>query len=292
MLKSTGYFVAEILISLLLCASISLLLLKQQWQLSKFTGDLEMRLEILNDAENTYERNIRGFSLSEVLIGLLLASLILTGLIKQYAQVYRQDSILNTKLEQNSDLQLVGELFRNSMRGAGFTPCGYLDDLHKDLNVDLSAVKIFPNAIEIIRMSEGYYEFYNNADALRFLNNATKLKQFMVTDCYHVEVLTNNLSALHWSTGLSFIATNYIPPIYIGEYINEKFWLKDAQSLYYKFKHSEKISDYIKSMEASWLDNNLMQVKLILLNDSVTTMLVRVRNRGSGQSLALIGASE
>jgi type II secretory pathway component PulJ len=279
MLKSTGYFLAEILISLLLCASIALLLLKQQWQLSKYICDIETRLQILNNSENKYERSLQGFSLSEVLICLLLASLVLTGLIKQYAQVYRQDSILNSRLEQTSDLQLVGELLRNSLRRAGFTPCGNLDDLQNESNSELSAVKFISNSIEIAHMSENYFEFSSKVDALQFLNKKTKLQQFMITDCFHAVVVTNDKSSLGWNAVLNFIESNFIQPIYIGEYVNERFWIKDGKNFYYKFKHSEKLSDYIKSMETSWLENNIVQVKFILMDESVQKILVKVRNK-------------
>jgi len=217
--------------------------------------------------------------LSEVLICLLLASLILTGLIKQYAQVYRQDSILNSRLEQTSDLQLVGELLRNSLRGAGFTPCGNLDDLQNEFNSELSAVKFIPNSIEIARMNENYFEFSTKVDALQFLNKKIKLQQFMITDCFHAVVVTNDSSSLGWNAVLNFIESNFIQPIYIGEYVNERFWIKDAKNFYYKFKHSEKLSDYIKSMETSWLENNFVQVKFILMDKSVQKILVKVRNK-------------
>lgn len=282
MLKSTGYFIAEILISLFLCASISLLLLKQQWQISRFTGDIETHLETLSNSENKYEQSIRGFSLSEILICLLLASLLLTGLIKQYAQVYRQDNILNARLEQNADLQLVSELLRNSLRVAGFTPCGNLNNLRKDLNQELSAIQIFQNGVEIIRMSEHYSEFANKVDALQFLNKTIKSKHLMITDCYHAAVISNIHDSLDWNIGLNFIVNNYIPPIYIGTYINEKFWIKDAKYLYYKFKNSEKISDYINGLEVGWLDDNLIKVNLMLLDDKITKLLVMLRNKEKG----------
>ncbi len=275
MLKSTGYFIAEILISLFLCASISLLLLKQQWHLSQLVGHIQTRLHKLNDLENKYERNLRGFSLSEMLICILLASLLLAGLTQQYSQVYRQNSILTTNLEQNLDLQLVSELLRNSLHGAGFTPCGNLDNLHKMLDIDLSAVVIVDNSIATSRMNSDYYEFSNVADVTRFLDKSIKHRQYLITDCYNAALINNDSKNENWH----YIENNYVSPIYIGEYIQEVFWIKDLKNLYYKFKHSEKLTEYVKSLHADWLDENYLQIKLTLANNNVQNLLVRIRER-------------
>lgn len=260
MFKSTGYFLAEILISLFLCASISLLLLKQQWQLSRFVAQIDARLQYLNFSENSYENDFSGLILSEMLVCILLASLMLNGLVQQYIQVDRQNKILTTTLEQSLDVAFVSELFKNSIRSAGFTPCGNLDGLQQKINSNLSSLKIQKNSIAVTRMNDSFHEFGDIKDAILFLQKWSLSKKFLVADCYHVELFANDFD---------YIINNYLPPIYVGEYINEVFWIKDFKYLYYKFKHSEKISEYIKSIEANWLGKNFIEVKLVLINNRV-----------------------
>lgn len=275
MIKSTGYFLAEILISLFLCASISLLLLKQQWQSAKYISDIKMRLHNINCVENKYERNFPGFFLSEILVCILLSSLIITGLMQQYSQIHRQNKILNLQIQENLDLQLVNLLLKNSIHSAGFTPCGNLDFLKKDLNINLASVKFFENSIKISRMHEDYDEFSHTNDAIQFLDKFVKNRQYLVADCYHIVLIANDNKDI----GIHYITNNFIPPIYIGEYINEEFWVKNFKSLYYRFKHSERLTENIKSIQSSWLDIGFMQVDLILMNNTVQKLLVRIREK-------------
>lgn len=279
--KSTGYAVAEILISLILGASISLLLLNQQLQLSKFAGQIQERLFNLNSLENKYEQRLSGFSLSEILICLLLASLILTGLMQQYTQVYRQNSILNSRLEQSLDLQLVSELLRNTIRNAGYTPCGNIDSLQKITNVNLPAITISNNTIAITHMSGNYSEFKHFPIFLEILAKikSIKSKRLLITDCYHVDIFEKNSSENIIQNKLGFLEKIYSPPIYVGEYIQEKFGVTEGGSLYYKLNHAEKLADYVQTLNASILDNNYLQLKLTLVNGMHYQLLTRIRSR-------------
>ena len=56
------------------------------------------------------------------------------------------------------------------------------------------------------------------------------------------------------------------------------FFVKAEKYLYYKFKHSEKISDLIKKIEAKVVGDHYVRVKLILLTNDSLSFLVKVRN--------------
>ena len=216
-----------------------------------------------------------GFSLIEIMFCIFFGSLIILDLMQQYSNVYRQNKILEKRLLQSLDLQLVSELIRNSLREAGFTPCGNLDKLEKVGDSDLETIQISTNAIEITRMGSDYHEFSSINDAMQFLDKFSPNKKYLLTDCYHVALFENDFK----DKGFEYIQNNYVSPIYVGEFIHEKYWIKELNSLYYKFKHSERVTDNIKGILANLLDDDYVQVKLILMNDSVYELLVRIRSR-------------
>ncbi|WP_019218206.1 PulJ/GspJ family protein, partial [Legionella tunisiensis] len=65
----------------------------------------------------------RGFGLTEVIITVFLASLIIIVLLQHYLNCKRFYLDAEITLEREFELQLVSDLIRDSVRRAGFTPC-------------------------------------------------------------------------------------------------------------------------------------------------------------------------
>lgn len=162
MTRNRGFSLTEVLVSLLLITSISLALLKQQWQVSQLMRHVLKRFETLTQFDNnqevhvtesvivsaslissyeqsskllvkdaetmtetyvTHRKHQHGFGLIELCISLLLVSCIMSGLMQHYLQVKRQYQLTQTTIEEAVELQSVGEWIRMSVRKAGFTPC-------------------------------------------------------------------------------------------------------------------------------------------------------------------------
>lgn len=70
-----------------------------------------------------------GFSLSEMLISLFLASIITITLTQFYIRSKPQYLKAQERLEINFDLLWIGDLLRDSIRKAGFTPCVSVEKL-------------------------------------------------------------------------------------------------------------------------------------------------------------------
>lgn len=264
--KNTGFIFVEILLSLLLAASISLLLVKQQWQNNQFARQIQSRLVNLNQLVNQSEIQSRGFSLSEILIGLLLAGILSAGLLQQYLQVYRQDRIIRSQIDASLDLELMSDLLRSRLRSAGFTPCGNISSLRRT-DKNLQALRVIPGGIEISRMGENYLQVARVEDGgkLAFANKGTEL---LIADCYNTEIYRRGYA----------LQNNYVPPVYIGELIREQFFL-NGNDIFYKLKHAEKLINGVGKFSVTAVSNNLIRAEISLLGGRAHTVLARMRSR-------------
>lgn len=280
MQKSRGFILAEIIISLLLVASIALLLVKQQWQNTQFVRQIQLRLEDFNKSVNKYELEKSGFALSEILISLLLVGILFSGLLQQYLQVYRQDIFLTKKIARHFDLQYLIALLRSSLRNAGFTPCANLNSLS---TVDLQAFKQLPAGFAVTRMSENYKSFnvLNHTMTLPIAfrnNNSNKL---LIADCLHAELLDFTVV----KKGLKTVSIKlnssptfrYIAPIYIGELLNESFYLKGTD-IYFKDYRASKLISGVQRF-ASIAAEDLVQVDISLQGLQMQSLLTRIRSK-------------
>jgi len=98
-----------------------------------------------------------GIGLSEVIISLFLASLILTLLTQLYLSNKRQYSEAQKLLETNFDLQWVSDLMSDSIRRAGFTPCLGIDQLktidRRNNDKTLLGLKIEQSPLQLIQVN-------------------------------------------------------------------------------------------------------------------------------------------
>ncbi|MDF1757135.1 MAG: prepilin-type N-terminal cleavage/methylation domain-containing protein [Legionellaceae bacterium] len=288
--KNHGFSLAEVLVSLFLVASISLLLLKQQWQTSQLVQKVITRLATVTQLDNNFELKQRGFSLVELLISLLLANLLIGGLVQQYIQVKRQVIISQNNLEQAVDLQLAYDLIRRSIQKAGATPCLTISNLDtfdtRTNKANLQALLVGENSLHINRMSD---EFTINKEStsqrkLKIPSNIKKNRStpLLIADCYHAEV--HNIYYEGFNVELNSLHFNYQVPIYVGEWIEESYFIKNSRqgikSLNYRFRDTNELTPLIKSMSLSSKYNQGYTVVTLLLglkDNSTHELIARVR---------------
>lgn len=207
-----------------------------------------------------------GFSLLSVLISMLLSSLIIILLTREYLTVKQHQQRIQQSIDDALDMQHVAGVIRSSILQAGFTPCLGINHLEaidaRNAKQPLIAIYTAPvtGALHINRMSSQF-------EVVTKLLSSTQLsvsplfgikpdKPIMVADCYHAEVHNvaqvvthSNEQILTLQNPLLF---NYEMPVYIGEWINEVFFIhkgaRGALSLYYKGAHTDELSSTIKAM--------------------------------------------
>lgn len=208
----------------------------------------------------------KGVGLVEIMISGLLASLLIAVLVQQYLSAKQQYSHLQNLLEQDLELQMINDLLRNSVRRAGFTPCAGLSSLksfdQRNGRTGLAAIKSKAskvNSLELNRMSEyfthakfiGQNQLWLSPD-LQF----EAQQALLIADCYHAEV-QQVLSVKKTSKGTILTLSHnrvfdYVEPIYLGEWIEESFFIQKNQqgvsTLFYHQKQNEELSKQIKGM--------------------------------------------
>ena len=226
----------------------------------------------------------QGLSLIELLISLLLASLIMTLLLKQYLSSKHQYLDAQARLMAAYDWQLAADLLRNSARQAGFSPCLGIDWLKtRDGRTGADKISVIAtnhgahSALFIARMSEKFSSVLQVLDARHLLvepAGAWKVNQVvLLADCVHAEIETVSYVR---RVGKQFELTlnkplhfSYSHPIYVGEWLEERFFVqkngRGKLALFYQSHHSEELSDKIKAFSSRLIRGHqarLLQIHL------------------------------
>lgn len=219
-----------------------------------------------------------GLSLTEIMISLLLSCLLMSLLIKQYLvskQQYHQSQLV---LEADYELQLVSEALRDSIRSAGFAPCLgithlIIKDRRSTSSTPLNALSVSnDNHLTISRMSHEFSEVQSFDVSHLLLDTPLALPHgapLIIADCFHAEI---QMPSHFYSTAQGMmlvldkpLAFDYVAPIYVGEWIEEHFFIA-KQALYYANRHPEALSSLIKSMTVQ-KTGLLVRITLGLVND-------------------------
>lgn len=219
----------------------------------------------------------RGFGLTEVMISLLLASLIIIILLQHYLNCKKFYLDAQILLEREFELQLVSDLIRDSVRRAGFTPCVNINRLQsidrRNNRTHLLAIErdVGKNrALHLNRMSEYFTPVLQVINPSRLLIPAgqayTTKHPVLLADCYHAEVqqilsLRPTLKGVEMIFSHPFIF-HYVEPIYVGEWIEEAFFIQQNRqkkwAFFYRYKHAEELTSVINKLTA---DINFSQEK-------------------------------
>ncbi len=210
----------------------------------------------------------QGIGLSELLLALFLASLMMTALMRQYLSMKQHYHHIQTELEESIELTLVTELLRDSIRKAGFTPCLGIEKLTTvDNRNDTKALIAIETGVEkqsllhINRMSEHFDTVLQPISPTELLitdrEPLNRYQSLLIADCYHAEVQTIS-HVRHTAEGrvvalskpLVFV---YQPPIYTGKWLEETYSILHHQSngsLFYRLQHNEELTPAIHALSA------------------------------------------
>jgi hypothetical protein len=209
-----------------------------------------------------------GISLSEVLIGLALASLIMSMLMQFYLSSKRQYLEAEEILSRNFDVHWVGELLSDSIRRAGFTPCVSIEQLTlEDRRPKRAVIRTlaidnhFPQSIYINRMSEHFSQVLRVQSSAQLVVSSTasfkEKRAVMIADCEHAEV-QQVVAAEAFSGGTLLtlarpLLFSYSTSAYVGEFLEERWFIKknnrDKDALYYRATQTEELSSLIHSLQ-------------------------------------------
>lgn len=206
-----------------------------------------------------------GISLPELLISLLLASVIMTGLMHIYLVCKRQYQDYQTRLEAVLDLQWLSQLLVHSIHQAGFTPCMKLqglklEDKRPGKHGSIQAIKVEtgPEPGLTLQYMDGQFEqLLAQPDSNQILVSATKplskLSPLLVSDCSHGEIheiadiaQTRQGQRITLKAPLAF---EYRQGGWAGIWVEEKWFIKkNKQTLYYQRGLAAELSSLIHTI--------------------------------------------
>lgn len=221
-----------------------------------------------------------GFSLVEIMIGMLLGSVLLGALLNHYLISRRHYASAEQHLTQGYDLQMITDMLQTSIRQAGFTPCvgiGWLTAAdRRDKPRSLAAIALSSgteNRLAIKRMGDQFAAVNRIVHPRRLLVEASPdlvaNRPVIIADCFHAEIAAierikaqgDSVIDLTLKNALQF---SYMPPAYVGPWIEEQFWVKKNSAgelaLYYQTYQPEELSSFIRSFYARLLGSKAGQI--------------------------------
>ena len=243
------------------------------------------------------ERICLGFGLLEILIGLMLSSLILIMLGRYAILIQNQATHINNLFAEDIELRRVTDMLRTSIWQAGFTPCLNVDRL---ISIDQRKSPTFVHAIDFIdgininRMNPRFSEIISWDDRQTItLDKHTKIMldhAVIIADCEHAEVQSissiypgKNGTKLRLERASAF---TYTPPVYVGEWIEERFFVQKksgkVSALFYKWHHVDRLTDLVHALSAQAINlplGRLIKVTLGLDQSKTLDVYATVRAR-------------
>ena len=244
-----GFSLSEVLVSLLLVVSLSLVLLKQQCQLHRIANQTKLQAQRCLLASNLHER---GISLVELMVALTLALSLITLVMQLYGAIFQQFLETETMLNQMSRLQTSVGLMRSVIQQAGFTPClpiGALQTVTPLLALALDPKD--PSVITAYRMADGFIPVSRIMSPQQLFipeaHSVTFHGQLLIADCHHAEIISHFEQQGPTLSLKQPLAFAYYSPMYLGEWTSVTFGLK-TQRLYYDHKHRETLMADVQAL--------------------------------------------
>lgn len=208
-----------------------------------------------------------GLGLPEMMISLFLSGMITVALMNQYVGIKQHFLRLQAAMGEALDVQWAGELIRDSIRHAGFTPCLNLDNLivqdQRNSPMHLTAVELGSDLV-IHRMSSKFNVVVGEPSSTYLQTTRDAIlhtnQSILIADCEHAEV--QNVLAVHNAQNVQYItlekplAFHYQPPIYVGEWLQERFFVRRL-GLFYQQEHVDELTDQITSMSLKQLASRI-----------------------------------
>ena len=228
-----------------------------------------------------------GSGLTEVMISLFLATLIMTALMNHYICVKRHYLHLQTTMDDAMELQLASDVLRDSIRQAGFTPCMRIDHLisldHRNGRENILAIES-DSELHINRMNPYFDSVLNIVNSTQILatheNTIRAASAILIADCYHAEMQlvseVNQMQREQLITLNSPLIFTYQSPVYIGEWLQERYFIGPQGGLFYEKNHAEELTSVITSMSVKH-DKTYIQISLEMDNERKIELETKVR---------------
>ncbi|KTD06408.1 hypothetical protein Lgra_3185 [Legionella gratiana] len=240
-----------------------------------------------------------GLSLSEVLISLFLASVIMTPLIQFYLVSKRQYMEIEKILEAGFDVQWVDDLLSDSIRRAGFTPCLGLDQLkvidHRNYHNSIRALNIENQPsqfIQVNRMNVNFAKLIKIESPttllVQHLGSLNEKRPLLIADCNYAEI--HELLAINQHINETRIILSkplmhvYETATYVGEFLEERWFIKKnakrQNALYYQWVQTEEVTPLVHSLsiKKQYIQNKqFLEVTLGLEEDKTYKLMIAVR---------------
>lgn len=237
----------------------------------------------------TMQNNLRGFSLSHVLISLMLSSFILLTLFKMYALIKSNYRFQTKRLRQRQELLLVIAELRQAISHAGFSPCVNLQSIIHDQ--DLIGVSIthsdspnLPPAVkkrvlkgsDVIHVSRMDYSFSTVSplgEQTVLLNKRLDVKpktQIVLSSCAQYQLATvARVTHLKHQTEIGFnqvIKPQLREGAYFSLLVRQWFYVgknsRQGISFYLYEGRSEELSNKIIGLKADWYNERIVGLTL------------------------------
>lgn len=277
-MRERGFSLTEVLVALLLMTSISLALLKQQWQINRLRMQVQRQNMLWLQESNQREQ---GLTLLECLLGLTLALLLMTFVMQQYLQIKQQSDLAVQAMTQSSRLHTVLDMFRRKGHQAGFAACLPINHLvsfdHRTQKpLQTLEISLQPlSKLTFYRMSDDFATIGPTAakDTFTVIGKWRPKQQhaLIISDCQHAEVLEHyHMSAhdIHFSQTTMF---SYHVPIYLGEWVTESFWVAknvhgQSALFYMQHQHAEELLAEVNGMKAYLINRKRRHVLLVSMD--------------------------
>ncbi|MBA2709738.1 MAG: hypothetical protein H0U57_03990 [Tatlockia sp.] len=204
-----------------------------------------------------------GFSLIELAVSLFAASLLITLIMQQFLICKRQFIQMQGRLQHLTEIEELSNFIRGSIRRAGFTPCGGISSLQTiDKRLGKRGLVAVENVtgLKINRMDEHFALLIKQVNPTQILVKTDepfdKEKPIIVADCYHAEV--QKISQARKTTAGTLLSLSqplefqYEAPVYIGEWIEESFFIKKnnqgENALFYEQNHVDELSSLVDNL--------------------------------------------
>ena len=224
----------------------------------------------------------KGFSLVEILVALMLASIIITCLLRSYISLKQQVINIQNNVQEQTELAWIVSLLRKTINQAGFTNCGNIKQLQSvDRHTNQSLIDVtWHNAhLELYHMAEPITRVNYVIDSKHLLlDHAVELNldTILIADCHHAEV--QSISSIYNKiiTLSQPLAFNYHDPIYIGIWAKDVFFMKKNLALMHMSQQTEELSRLIQDLKVN-RHNNLLDIELIDQHAQSTHVVAMVR---------------
>ena len=177
-----------------------------------------------------YARSLLGFSTLEIMLSLSIGTLLIAVCAHRYLIVHKEHQSTYHMMLALQDMHIIEHLLRDSAHLAGFTPCHGIRYLKT--HTPIIAVSIDAHAISFEYMD---MHFQEGTYALKMKSHS----RYVIADCHHAEYYSQD-TPTHF---------HYRPPIHIGIWHHETYFIKNHVLYYRHHGHAERLSPYIQDIQ-------------------------------------------